>query len=246
MTGNKLVGFSILSFLASIAGIIVSFLLLKEDVLSTAKTLFEFFPTKYGVIPSATWSGAIILGLFTSILQIVSASIALSPRYGTWARILATISLIASAWFDNWTDVVFRSGYLTGDTKIATISTLAFYTFGSEITQSLSWIVFLNIWRTAISDIMWGWAKLGAGFSSIQSEWKKFQSAAKRSEDKERGSGEQSTIKPAQSYQPTVRPADSIHKPNFNNIQKQYPTQHKVNMQGGRPEPTYHPVGSDK
>ena len=209
MTSSKLVGFSILSFLASIAGIVVSFLLLKEDVLSTAKTLFEFFPMKYGVIPSATWSGAIVLGLFTSILQIVSASISLSPRYGSWTRILATVSLIVSAWFDNWTDVVFRSGYLTGNTRIATISTLAFYTFGSEITQSLSWIVFLNIWRVAISDFMWGSAKLGAGFSSIKLEWKKFQSAAKRVEDKERGVDESLASKP----QSTVRPASSINRP---------------------------------
>lgn len=244
MTNSKLVGFSILSFLASIAGIVVSFLLLREDILSTAKTLFEFFPIKYGVIPSSTWNGAIVLGLFTSVLQIVSASVALSSRYGTWTRLLALVSLVASAWFDNWTDIVFRSGYLTGNTQIATISTLAFYTFGSEITQSLSWIVFLNIWRVAISDFMWGWAKLGAGFNSIKSEWRKFQSAAKRSEDKERGTESEITYKPSQ---PSPRPTSSIHKPsNQSNQNLGRPTPKPVNYikpaYDKSTNPTYHPV----
>lgn len=235
MTNSKIVGFSILSFLAAIAGIIVSFLLLREDVLSTAKTLFEFFPMKYGVIPSSTWNGAIVLGLFTSVLQIVSASVALSSRYGTWTRLLALMSLVASAWFDNWTDIVFRSGYLTGNTQIATISTLAFYTFGSEITQSLSWIVFLNIWRVAISDFMWGWAKLGAGFSSIKSEWRKFQSAARRVEDKERGT-ESETSRPSQ---PSHRPSSSTNRPTSSTLRPNFTPAPKPSH---KPEPTYHPI----
>jgi len=182
MNNKKFVGLSIIAFLASIAGIVVSFLTLREDIISTAKTLFEYFPTRYGVTPAVNWEGAIILAVFTSVLQIVSASVAFSSKYGWGMRFGAFLALVASAWFDNWTDVVFRSGYLTGDTKIATVSTLAFYTFGSEITQSLSWLVFLNIWRVAISDVMWGTAKLIEGFNSISGEWSRFKSAAQRQE----------------------------------------------------------------
>lgn len=175
---KKFYGVSLISFMAALAGVVISILLLKEDVISTAKTVFEYFPSRYGVTPSTSWDGAIILGVFTSVLQVVSASVAFSNKFGLYWRILAALSLGLSAWFDNWTDIVFRSGGLTGDVRIATISTLAFYTFGSEVTQGLSWLVLVSSWRQAVSDFLWGWAKLGAGLSSISGEWKHFQKAA--------------------------------------------------------------------
>lgn len=175
---KKFYGVSLLSFLASLAGVVISFLLLKEDVISTAKTVFEYFPSRYGVTPSTSWDGAIILGVFISVLQVISASVAFSTKFSMPWRILAGTSLILSGWFDNWTDIVFRSGNLEGDVRIATITTLAFYTFGSEVTQSLSWLVLLSSWRTAVSDLLWGWAKAEAGLASIGSEWRHFKKAA--------------------------------------------------------------------
>lgn len=168
---HKIAGVSLISFLSSIAGIAISFLLLKEDVISTAKTVFEYFPQQYGVTPSTSWDGAIILGVFISVLQIVSASVTFAKRFSTPWRLLAGISLLCSVYFDNWTDIIFRSGYGLGDKQVATITTLAFYTFGSEITQSLSWLVFVSLWRSAISDIMIGITKLNQGLDSIGAEW---------------------------------------------------------------------------
>lgn len=180
-------GLSLFSFLASIAGIVVSFMLLKEDVISTAHTIFEYFPSKFGVTPSTSWEGAIILGIFVSVLQIISASVAFSEKFPKTSRLMAGVVLISSGLFDNWTDVVFRSGNLTGNTRIATITTLAFYTFGSEIAQGLSWLVFVSLWRLAISDLMWGYAMFLSGISSISSEWNRFKRAAYNKESRERG-----------------------------------------------------------
>lgn len=169
---NKITGVSLISFLSAMAGIVISFLLLKEDVISTAKTVFEYFPQRYGVTPSTSWDGAIILGVFISVLQIVSASVAFAKRFSMPWRLLAWVSLICSVYFDNWTDIIFRSGYGLGDKQIATITTLAFYTFGSEITQSLSWLVFMSLWRAAISDIMIGFTRFNQGLNSIGAEWR--------------------------------------------------------------------------
>lgn len=182
---NKIAGLALISFLASVAGIIISFMLLKEDVTSTAHTLFEYFPFRYGVIPSATWTGAIILGLFTSVLQVVTASIMFSKNFSKSNRFLAFVMFVASCAFDNWTDVVFRSGNLTGDVGVATVTTLAFYTVGSEVLQGFSWLIFLAMWRQGISDLMWGMARFQAGFSSIGSEWNNFKKAASRKETRE-------------------------------------------------------------
>lgn len=185
---NKFVGLALISFLFSIAGIVISALLLKEDVTSTAHTIFEYFPSKYGVTPASTWQGAIILGVFTSVLQVVAASVAFG-KFSIPSRGVAAIALVASLAFDNWTDIVFRSGNLTGNMEVAIVTTLAFYTIGSEITQGLSWLVFAGTWRVAISDFMWGWAKFGAGWQSIGSEWKNFQRAARNKEFSERNTG---------------------------------------------------------
>jgi hypothetical protein len=228
MSNGKLMGISLISFFASIAGIIVSFLLIREDVTSTAHTLFEYFPSQFGVIPSSTWTGAILLGVFTSILQVVAASVAFSKQFATPSRVMAFVSFIFACFFDNWTDVVFRSGNLMGNVRIATITTLAFYTFGSEITQGLSWLVFANNWRSAISDIMWGWAKVQAGFSSIKSEWANFQRAATNKENKDRGVENKPQPNNHQTKQNTQ------HKPIYTPVM---PTQSSFSNSAYRPAP---------
>jgi hypothetical protein len=210
---KKLHGFSLLSFIAALAGIVISFLLLKEDILSTAKTVFEYFPARYGVIPSATWEGAIVLGLFTSVLQVVSASVMFSDRFSNGVRWLAAASFATSCYFDNWTDIIFRSGNLTGDVTIATITTLAFYTFGSEITQGLSWLVATALWRPAISDLLMAIAKTVAGFKSIGSEWGRFQHAAMNQENKERYGNGNEQKKPSTPVTPWQPPNGGGSKP---------------------------------
>lgn len=239
---KKLMGLSLFSFLASIAGIAVSLMLLKEDVVSTAHTIFEYFPNTFGVTPSTSWEGAIILGVFVSILQIISASVAFSEKFPRNSRILATVVLVASGLFDNWTDVVFRSGNLTGDMKVATITTLAFYTFGSEIAQGLSWLIFVSLWRLAISDLMWGYARLLAGFSSISAEWSKFQRAAHNKEFGERDIEKpKPQIRPSQpQFTPQQRPSWAELKKQMEEDEKRKPVAASNVM---RVEPTYHPVG---
>lgn len=175
-------GLSLLAFLASMAGIVIAFMLMKEDVISTAHTLNEFFPTRYGVTPSSTWEGSIILGLFTTVLQIVAASTAFSNNVPSGWRWLSAFLLVAGCVFDNWTDVVFRSAYLTGNITVAIVTTVSFYTAGSELLQSFSLLIFFSYWRRAISDLMWGIAMLRAGLRSILSEWTRYISAADRKE----------------------------------------------------------------
>lgn len=186
MNNRKFAGLSAISFLFAVAGIVISSLLIKEDVNSTAHTIFEYFPATYGVTPSSTWEGAIVLGIFTTVLQVVAASVAFSGSFPASSRGVALVSLIASLIFDNWTDVVFRSGNLSGDMRVAFATTLAFYTLGSEITQGLSWLVLLSSWRSAVSDFMFGYAKFVAGKNSISAEWSRFKAAAARKESKER------------------------------------------------------------
>lgn len=182
MNKTRITGLALISFAFAIAGIIISALLLREDVVSTAHTLKDYFPAQYNVTPASTWEGAITLGLFISVLQVVAANVAFSGRFSTTSRAVAIVGLISAVVFDNWTDVVFRSAYLTGNIKVAYVTTFAFYTFGSEVLQGLSWLVFVSTWRSAISDFMWGLAKFGAGFGSIRGEWNSFQRAAKNKE----------------------------------------------------------------
>lgn len=235
MSNGKLMGISLISFFAAVAGIVVSFLLIREDVTSTAHTLFDYFPSRFGVTPSSTWSGAIILGVFTSILQVVAASVAFNKQFSASSRVLAFVAFVFACYFDNWTDVVFRSGNLQGDVGIATVTTLAFYTFGSEITQGLSWLVFVNNWRSAISDIMWGWAKVGAGFQSINAEWANFQRAATNKENKDRGVENNKSSTPTKK---PIYPDKNVYHPIIPNK----PNTPSLPKKPSYKEPTYHPV----
>lgn len=201
MTKKIIMGLALVSFLASLAGVIISTLLLKEDVTSTAHTVFEYFPLKFQVKPAETWEGAMILGYFTSVLQIVAASIMFSNYFSNRTRWSAAFAFVLSCFFDNWTDVVFRSGNLLGNIPVAIISTLSFYTVGSEVMSGFSWLVLFTFWRRAVSDLMWGLAMFNAGIRSIGSEWSRFVKAANTKEGRDR-SGDPTSSSSAGSYMP--------------------------------------------
>ena len=135
---NLIKKLSIILFVASVVGVIVSSLGMYDDVMSTAHTLQNYFPSKFGVTPSSTENGNIRLGVFISSVQIVAAAIVVSEHFSKKYRILAGVLLAVSIVFDAWTDIVFRSGYLTGNIPVAATTTIAFYTFGTEILDGFS------------------------------------------------------------------------------------------------------------
>ena len=231
---KRITGLAFISFVFSIAGIVISALLLKEDVISTAHTIFEYFPQRYGVTPSSTWEGAIILGVFTSVLQVIAANVAFSKNFSNASRAVALFSFVASCVFDNWTDVVFRSGQLSGDVRIAIVTTLAFYTLGSEVTQGLSWLVFASLWRLAISDFMWAASKTSAGFGSISSEWRSIQRATQRKPN-ESLPGDKSIFNPWKPNNQSQNHQDNERSSGAKGAQDRF-------KQNQSKEPTYHPA----
>src|SRR5688572_4764136 len=225
---NKFAGLALITFAFAVAGIVISSLTIKEDVISTAHTIFEYFPMKYGVTPATTWDGAVVLAVFTSVLQVVAASVAFS-KFSLSNRVVAGLALVLSLGFDNWTDVVFRSGNLTGNLQIAWVTTLAFYTAGSEIMQGLSWLVVLSTWRPAISDFMWGLSRFEAGISSISGEWSSFQRAARNKEGSERFKPNPHTIHRNYEANRENQPIPSVFRQNLEKIKKeQDKTQSKI------------------
>ena len=177
--------FVIVGFIAGVAGVIVSWSLLKEDVFSTAKTLFEYFPLTFGVTPASTWEGAQRLGWFTTILQIVAGTIAFTKGYNQWLRLVSVLLLGVSVPFDNWTDVVYRSGFMQGNPMVAFITTAMFYTVGSELLQSFAWVIIISTWRQAIREIMRAGARVKAGVASISGEWDRIKRIAENTESRE-------------------------------------------------------------
>lgn len=210
--------FSVILFLSSIVGIALSFLLLKEDVLSTANTLYVYFPSQFGVTPAITEDGGLFLGIFVSVAQIITLAIALSASYKVPIRVIAGLFFALAMPFDGWTDVVFRSGYLKGDLIVATITTIAFYTFGSELLQSLSWVLFLSVWRQAIADIMWSLAYGANSVSTVGREWTNFVIAARNVARKEadsrisRHNNRYVPTSPSRSYEQSLKTTDQKPK----------------------------------
>jgi hypothetical protein len=168
---TKLQGTTLILFIASLAGIYISLTLLSEDVISTAHTLFEYFPNKFQVIPASTWNGAIRLGLFITVMQVISAGVGSSNRFsGVW-RAIAWVLFGISLPFDMWTDMVYRSNEFQGNVWVAVVTTVGFYTFGSELLQTLSWLILIASWRVGIREGMWTMANLKQGVATIASEW---------------------------------------------------------------------------
>lgn len=171
---------SVIFFIASVVGIIVSSLGMYDDVMSTAHTLQIYFPITFGVTPSSTDGGNIRLGVFISVIQIITAAIALSDNFSKRYRFSAFVLLVVSVVFDAWTDIVYRSGYLTGNLAVASVTTIAFYTFGTEILSGFSIALFMMTWRQALADIAWNIAYSFNSLSTIAPEYRYFLQAAKR------------------------------------------------------------------
>ena len=230
-------GLTLISLIAAIAGVIVSFSLLKEDVLSTAKTLFEYFPANFGVQPAMTWTGAIYLGIFVSVTQVVSASVASRKELSKAVRWTAGILLVLTIPFDAWTDIVFRSGNFTGDPLVAIVTTIAFYTFGSEIMQSLSWLIILTSWRQGVRELMWFAAKGIEGFKSIKTEWPTIRRNTRNQEMRDVERMSSTTPAPPSTVNPYLVPGSNIQRPATRprpaNPPYNEPTYHSVNPTDG-------------
>lgn len=242
-------GVMLVSVIAAIVGLVVSFSLLKEDVLSTAKTLFEYFPSKFGVTPAMSWEGAIHLGIFVSVAQVVTISAASRVDLAKAIRWSAGAVIGPAILFDAWTDIVFRSGDFTGNPVVATVTTIAFYTFGSEFLQSLSWIVVLTSWRQAVRELMHFTAKLFEGIRSIGSEWAVIVRNARSQEQRSIVRSNPNTTYNADVGQPThyktpTTPSQSATYPRVApktpTIQRGFPN---FRSPEDPPEPTYHPIG---
>lgn len=211
----------LVAMLAAIAGVFVSFSLLREDVLSTAYTMFDYFPATFSVTPASTWNGAIRLGVFITVMQIVTATIMAQKQYNIWLRVGCFILFFISMPFDSWTDVVYRSDALTGNLPVAISTTFMFYTIGSEVLQSISWIVIFTTWRKAIREGMRLSAQVLEGFRSIRTEWNTIKRQAENIERREIAEAHDSTEKSIssslhsklpQAKERTKNPSDMIHQ----------------------------------
>lgn len=209
---RKVQGLRAIVLFISIAGIAVSASLFKEDVLSTAHTLFYYFPAIFGVIPAITYNGTIYQGIFVSVMQIVGAVVGFnSDIQSRGVRWLARIMFAISLPFDAWTDIVHRSNEFSGNIWIATVTTLFFYTFGSEIMQSLCWLLVVRYWRTGIAEILWTVANVWSGLKSIGTEWANFRRGADNFENRNlanranefTGNANTSTYRPSAYSQPS-------------------------------------------
>lgn len=170
----------LVAILLGLAVGLVSLSLIKEDVISTAGTLFNFFPSKYGVAPAETYDGAVMLGIFTSLAQAIAMGIIPMRDIKRGTRISAIIIFLIFLPFDNWTDIVHRSNYLSGNIWVSSGTTFVFYTFGSEVAAGLGWYAVFKFLRPAISQIMLLIASLIAFFGMIGKEWKNYMQVARK------------------------------------------------------------------
>lgn len=247
---------SVFLTVASLAGIVLSTLQIYEDVKSTAGTLLVYFPRQWGVFPVTTEPSSMVLGLFVSIVQIIAIAIAFSNMFSLSRRAGAGFIALVSVPFDAWTDIVYRSGYLTGNLAVSTVTTIAFYTFGSEALSAFSWLLFIATWRQAIADISWTIAFTIENVKTIAPEFKRFMAAAERQASKqleERTSqfgypesnrynsnpSRTPTRMPEKSpaYGPVLRPASQVTPTPISR-----PTPSSLSR-SEKPEPTYHPIG---
>lgn len=271
---DKIKGVVIIGFLGALAGVIVSMSLLYEDILSTANTIAEYFPVTFGVIPATTHNGAMIIGAFTSIAQIVGAVLGFNKSYDKKTRTIGKSFFFSFMIFDAWTDVVHRSGWFTGDLPIAISTTLVFYTLGSEFLQGLSWLIIGSTWRKTITEIMWGTNTFLHGMRTIRREWVSLSNAAQKNADRNMVNSVNAmaatkapytTPRSTSSY-PTSRSASSLSNipgvskgfganndddddddfPNVRPLAKPAPKPVSSRQTSFMPpEPTYHPVGYD-
>jgi len=164
----------LIAFLVGLSVALLGTALIKEDIASTAETLFVYFPIRFGVTPSVTRTGAVFLGVFTSLVQAIAIGVATSKNFTTSTRISAGVLFIIFLPFDNWTDIVHRSGYLSGNIWVAVATTIIFYTFGSEVASGLGWLAVALFFRPALSQLMLIFASVGAFFKVLKTEWRNY------------------------------------------------------------------------
>lgn len=169
-------------FLGALGASIIGFGLLKDDVLSTAYTMLDYFPKTFGVRPASDFNSAIIIGLFFSFTQVAGLSAALTKEFGMKQRITGFVLFIAFMLGDNWTDVVYRSQYLTGDIWISILVTGTLYTVGSEFSSGIAIALMTHYWRPALSEFLMLFATIQAKIGVLGKEWGSFSRAAKNRE----------------------------------------------------------------
>ena len=174
------------AFIVSLIGLgltILSAFLMVDDVMSTAETLYVYMPSEYGVIVVMTAQGSYIAGTFVTVSQIATILIWTNNEFDNKTRWSAFFAWVISMIIDNWTDIALRSSYFTGDIAIATISTLWFYTIGSELLSGIGLLLFTKYLRKGYSQAMFFIAKIGAFFSVQKKEWKINKGIANKKED---------------------------------------------------------------
>jgi len=184
------------AFILGLAVALVATYLIKDDVISTAETLFNYLPIKFDVRPTEAWEGALVLGAFTSLVQAIAMGIMPMKDAKTGIRISALVIFIIFLPIDNWSDIVHRSNYLSGNIWVAVGTTFIFYTFGSEIAAGLGWFTAFKFFRPAISQLMLLSASFFAFFGIVKAEWSRYMQVARNKANRYLGEREQELMSP--------------------------------------------------
>jgi len=176
-------GFSLLIFLFGIGALIISFSLIREDVMSTAHTMLYYFPTQFGVTPVSDMTGGIIVGLFFTFTQVASLAAAMTKEFSKKNRIVGAVLFLVFMIADNWTDIVYRSNSFTGNIWITILVTGTIYTMGSEFSSGIASSIISHYWRSAIAEIFMGVATAKNKIGLLGKEWSRYDKAAGKKEN---------------------------------------------------------------
>ena len=235
MSGKKVINdMATFILLSSIGAFIVSILALKEDIYSTAMTLLVYFPLEYNVQPVSDMLGANILAIMISLTQIVTIAIALNDDFPVSQRIVAALLYMFSMLFDGFTDVVFRSEYLTGNIYIAIGVTVGFFTFGAEMLSGFSGMLIGKFWRRGISDIMLHLARIKAFFNNVKKEQESYRRVAQKGEDRYLGEREKEVG--GGGYDPKVSQSPVVNRQGYTGANQHRQQPHQPAQQFRKPE----------
>lgn len=176
---------NIFIFLIGIAAAISGFSLLKEDVMSSAYTLLDYFPREFKVKPVSDLTGGIAVGLFFTFTQIAGLFAAMTKEFNIKVRWTGAILFVLFMLIDNWTDIVYRSQYLSGDLVVSVLVTGTIYTVGSEFSSGVAVALVSSFWRSALSEFLMFFAILKNKASSLGRDWKRYDEAARRMEQRQ-------------------------------------------------------------
>lgn len=204
---------SVFILFSAVALMITSLFMIKEDVYSTTMTLLVYFPLAFEVNPASDLIGALALGAFVSLTQVVTIAVALNDNFLQTTRIVSIVLYVCFMLFDGFTDITHRSQYLTGNIYVASAVTFAFYTMGAEILSGFSGLLISKYWRRGISDIMLFIAGIVAFFKNVAHEWSNYRRIAGKKEERYISSREQelgggfvpSQSRPQQNQNPQMR-----------------------------------------